>query len=47
MAFKPVPSPMRWEGLTACLWIVLIDLLFVVWAIRRPADLRRPATATR
>lgn len=39
MAFKPAPSPLRWEGLTACLWIVLIDLLFLVWAVRRPADL--------
>ncbi len=39
MAFKPVPCASRWEGLAASLWIVLIDLLFIVWAIRRPADL--------
>jgi hypothetical protein len=38
MVFKPPPCPTRWEGLAASFWIVLIDLLLVVWAIRRPAD---------
>lgn len=39
MVFKPPPCPTRWEGLAASFWIVLIDLLLVVWAIRRPADM--------
>ncbi len=39
MVFRPPPCPTRWEGLAASFWIVLIDLLLVVWAIRRPADM--------
>jgi hypothetical protein len=39
MVFKPPPCPTRWEGLAASFWIVLIDLLLIVWAIRRPADM--------
>ena len=39
MVFKPEPCPTRWEGLAAAFWIVLIDLLLVVWAARRPADM--------
>lgn len=39
MVFKPLPCPTRWEGLAAAFWIVLIDLLLVVWAARRPADM--------
>ncbi len=39
MIFKPQPCPTRWEGLAAGVWIVLIDLLLVVWAMRRPADM--------
>lgn len=39
MVFKPEPCPTRWEGLAAAFWIVLIDLLLVVWAARRPADI--------
>ena len=38
MVFKPLPCPTRWEGLAAAFWIVLIDLLLIVWAVRRPAD---------
>jgi hypothetical protein len=38
MVFKPPPCPSRWEGLAASFWIVLLDLLLVVWAVRRPAD---------
>lgn len=38
MTFKPFPCSTRWEGLAASLWIVLIDLLLVVWAVRRPVD---------
>ena len=39
MVFKAAPCPTRWEGLAAGFWIVLIDLLLVVWAARRPADM--------
>lgn len=39
MVFKPLPCPTRWEGLAAGFWIVLIDLLLIVWAVRRPADM--------
>jgi hypothetical protein len=38
MVFRPTPCPSRWEGLAVSLWIVLLDVLFVVWAIRREAD---------
>lgn len=38
MVFSPKPSSTRWEGFAVSLWIVLIDLLLVVWAIRRPVD---------
>lgn len=39
MVFKPPPFPARWEGIVAAVWIVLIDLLLLVWAVRRPVDL--------
>jgi hypothetical protein len=39
MVFKPLPCPSRWEGLAAGFWIVLLDLLLIVWAVRRPADM--------
>lgn len=39
MVFKPAAFPARWEGIVAGAWIVLIDLLLLVWAIRRPVDL--------
>jgi hypothetical protein len=39
MVFKPLPCPSRWEGLAASFWIVLLDLLLIVWAVRRPADM--------
>lgn len=39
MIFKPPPCPTRWEGLAASVWIVLIDMLLVVWTVRRPADM--------
>ncbi|MFN8487061.1 MAG: PH domain-containing protein [Caldilineaceae bacterium] len=38
MIFKPLPCKTRWEGLTLCFWIVLIDLLLLVWAINRSTD---------
>ena len=39
MVFKAAPCPTRWEGLAAGFWILLIDLLLIVWAVRRPADM--------
>lgn len=39
MVFAAKPAPARWEGVAAVLWIVLIDLLVIVWALRRPIDL--------
>lgn len=39
MIFAAKPAPARWEGVAAAVWIVLIDLLVVVWALRRPIDL--------
>lgn len=39
MVFKPSPIAARWEGIVASIWIILIDLLLVVWAVRRPVDL--------
>jgi hypothetical protein len=39
MIFAARPAPARWEGVAAAVWIVLIDLLVVVWALGRPIDL--------
>lgn len=39
MVFAAKPAPARWEGIAAAFWIVLIDLLVIVWALRRPIDL--------
>jgi hypothetical protein len=39
MIFAAKPAPARWEGVAVAVWIVLIDLLMVVWALRRPIDL--------
>jgi len=38
MVFKAAPARNRWEGLAVCTWIVLIDILFVVWIWVRPVD---------
>ncbi len=38
MHFKPLPCASRWEGVVVAGWIVLIDLLFVIWMVRRPVD---------
>jgi hypothetical protein len=38
MIFKPTPDRTRWEGLGAVLWLVLIDLLLLTWALRQPTD---------
>lgn len=39
MIFAAKPAPARWEGVATAVWIVLIDLLVIVWALRRPIDL--------
>lgn len=39
MIFAAKPALARWEGVASAVWIVLIDLLMVVWALRRPIDL--------
>ncbi|MCS6828342.1 MAG: PH domain-containing protein [Caldilinea sp.] len=39
MVFAAKPAPARWEGVAVIVWIVLLDLLMVVWALRRPIDL--------
>ncbi len=36
MVFKPIPCKTRWEGLIVCFWIILIDVLLLVWTIQRP-----------
>lgn len=38
MVFKPIPDRTRWEGLLAVLWMLLIDVLMLAWAVRRPTD---------
>lgn len=38
MEFTPWPCRTRWEGLTVALWIVLIDMLLLIWMERRPVD---------
>jgi hypothetical protein len=38
MVFKPPPCRTRWEGLIVAFWIVVADLLFLVWMGRRPID---------
>lgn len=38
MVFRPVACRTRWEGVIVAFWIVLIDLLFLIWMDRRPVD---------
>lgn len=39
MVFAAKLAPSRWEGVIAAMWLLLLDLLVVVWALRRPIDL--------
>ena len=39
MVFAAKPALARWEGVAVAIWIVLFDVLLVVWALRRPVDL--------
>ncbi len=38
MVFKPAPCKTRWEGLVVSLWIILIDLLLLIWVTQRQTD---------
>ena len=38
MTFRPWECRTRWEGLIVAFWIVLFDLLFLIWMDRRPID---------
>lgn len=38
MVFKPVADRTRWEGVLACMWLAVFDLLLFMWALRRPVD---------
>jgi hypothetical protein len=38
MTFRPWACRTRWEGLIVAFWIILIDLLFLIWMDRRPID---------
>ncbi len=38
MVFKPTPSRIHWESLFISGWIVIIDGLLLLWAMRRPVD---------
>ncbi|MCC6168316.1 MAG: DUF1648 domain-containing protein [Caldilineaceae bacterium] len=38
MVYKPVPCRTRWEGLLIAFWIVVIDLLLLIWMGRRSID---------
>ncbi|MCB0184644.1 MAG: hypothetical protein KDE31_10280 [Caldilineaceae bacterium] len=38
MSFKPVTDKTRWEGVIVSGWLLLIDLLLVIWTLGRPTD---------
>jgi hypothetical protein len=38
MTFRPIPCRSRWEGAMIAFWIVLLDLLILIWMLRRPVD---------
>ncbi|MBV7332046.1 PH domain-containing protein [Chloroflexi bacterium TSY] len=38
MVFKAISSPSRWEGIAISLWVILIDILLLIWILRRPVD---------
>ena len=38
MTFQPLACRTRWEGVAVAGWLVLIDLLLLVWMWRRPVD---------
>jgi hypothetical protein len=38
MVFEALTCRTRWEGVIVSFWVVLFDLLLVVWMLRRPVD---------
>lgn len=38
MVFNPVYCRTRWEGVAVTAWLVLIDMLLLIWMWRRPID---------
>jgi hypothetical protein len=38
MTFRPWQCRTRWEGVIVAFWIILIDLLLLIWMDRRPID---------
>lgn len=38
MIFKPLPCKSRWEGIFVISWILLIDILLLMWMSRRATD---------
>jgi hypothetical protein len=38
MVFSPAPCSTRWEGVVVTGWIILFDLLMLIWMVRRPID---------
>lgn len=38
MVFNALGGRERWEGIVVCAWIVLIDLLLLLWMVQRPID---------
>jgi hypothetical protein len=38
MTFRPWQCRTRWEGVIVAFWIILIDLLLLIWMDRRPVD---------
>ena len=38
MVFRPLTCRTRWEGVAVTVWLILIDLLLLIWMWRRPID---------
>ena len=38
MVFKPAICRTRWEGVAVTAWLILIDMLMLIWMWRRPVD---------
>lgn len=38
MVFKPTPDSARWEGVAACIWLGVTQLMLLNWIATRPTD---------
>lgn len=38
MVFKAISSTSHWEGMAVSLWVILIDILLLIWILQRPVD---------